>query len=52
MAARQAGLELEDEIERELPEARRYLPLVGTRNPLLGKRMRTESVLAFSRPAA
>jgi hypothetical protein len=47
-AGKLAGLCLIGEVERELPESRRYLPLGGARNAALAKRMRTESVLTFT----
>jgi SAM-dependent methyltransferase len=46
-AGRRAGLELDREDTRHLPERRRYLPLAKTEDPSLGKRMRTETVLTF-----
>jgi hypothetical protein len=49
MAGSHAGLRLEREVVRTLPESKRYLPLKKTANQALGKRMRTESVLTFSR---
>jgi len=49
MAGSHAGLRLEREVVRTLPESKRYLPLKKTGNQALGKRMRTESVLTFSR---
>jgi len=42
-----AGLRLDDEVERELPVNRRYLPMKT--QSALQKRMRTESVLTFSK---
>ncbi len=50
-AAELVGLELIDEVERSLPPNRRYLPPPsepGTSG--LNRRMRTESVVEFSRP--
>lgn len=46
-AGQLAGLRLVSQVERELPESKRYLPLGGANNEALEKRMRTESVLAF-----
>lgn len=46
-AGKLAGLRLTNELERELPESKRYLPLGGAANAALEKRMRTESVLTF-----
>lgn len=48
-AARFSGLELLQEKVRELPDAKRYLPLAKTADPALAKRMRTESVLTFAK---
>jgi SAM-dependent methyltransferase len=48
-AAKHARLRLVKEVERELPESRRYLPLRRTANDALSKRMRTETVLTFCR---
>jgi len=47
VAAKLAGLRLTREIERDLPESRRYLPVGKSTNSALAKRMRTESVLSF-----
>lgn len=44
-AARSNGLQLIERFERELPPARRYLPL--TKSGSLGKRMTTETILDF-----
>lgn len=44
-----AGLELVSEAERELPASSRYLPMTETGS--LSKRMRTETILTFRRPA-
>jgi SAM-dependent methyltransferase len=49
LAGKRAGLRFKREAERELPESKRYLPLKKTADPALSKRMRTESVLTFSR---
>lgn len=48
-AAHMVGLRLVGEMERELPENNRYLPMPTTRAVPLGKRMRTETVLTFSK---
>lgn len=45
-AARMVGLQEISTSERQLPEQSRYLPLTS---PTLGKRMRTETILQFSR---
>ncbi len=49
VAAQQAGLQLVDRNERDLPTQSRYLPPPSRRNDSLGKRMRTESVLTLAR---
>ena len=48
-AGKHVGLRLRKEVERELPESKRYLPLHLTADPALTKRMRTETVLTFGR---
>ena len=45
------GLTLIEEIERPLPENRRYLPVSGTNDNPLKKRMRTETVLTMQKAA-
>lgn len=45
-AGRRAGLRLLNRTERDLPQARRYLPV--TAHGSLSKRMRTETVLTFA----
>lgn len=49
-AAERAGFQLEGWRVRELPDSRRYLPPPSSGGSVLTKRMRTESVLALSRP--
>lgn len=50
-AAEKVGLRRGDIIERTLPPSRRYLPPPGEeQGPNLNNRMRTETVLTFSRP--
>jgi DNA modification methylase len=49
IAARLAGLELNDQAERRIPLHSRYLPLPSNKRSALGKRMRTEIVLTFSK---
>lgn len=41
------GLNLMHQVERELPNRNRYLPMPKGMNEPLGKRMRTESILTF-----
>lgn len=48
-AAKSAGLRLSQQVERNLPANKRYLPSVG--NSALAKRMRTETVLTFKHAA-
>ncbi len=48
LAAKAAGLTLLNENERELPNSSRYLPI--TAGGSLAKRMRTETILTFTRP--
>jgi hypothetical protein len=43
------GLTLANVVERPLPDGSRYLPIGGTSNEQLQRRMRTESVLSFER---
>nr|WP_210316397.1 hypothetical protein [Devosia oryzisoli] len=47
-AGEEAGLIVTSRVERELPEASRYLPLTSDQ---LGKRMRSEIILSFNKPA-
>ncbi len=46
-AGEEAGLVVESRVERDLPEASRYLPLTSDQ---LGKRMRSEVILSFRKP--
>lgn len=41
------GLSLESDVERKLPESKRYLPMPSRSRDPLGRRMRTESVLSL-----
>jgi DNA modification methylase len=50
-AAKAAGLTFLHEETRALPSGSRYLPMPKSLGSALGKRMRTESVLAFERAA-
>jgi SAM-dependent methyltransferase len=47
-AGQLVGLHLVDEVGRDLPPSRRYLPIPEATNAPLGKRMRTESILTFA----
>lgn len=47
-AAQIAGLRLLSSAQRDIPRARRYLPVSGDKNGLLSKRMLVEHVLSFS----
>jgi len=46
-AARSSGLHLVDRATREIPENKRYLPLLNSADSKLSNRMRTEHVLVF-----
>ena len=48
-AALMVGLRVNDEFERELPAQHRYLPMPANKENPLGNRMRTETILTFSR---
>jgi hypothetical protein len=48
--AKLLGFKLESAVERDLPQQSRYLPITG--DGALGKRMRTEAILSFTRQAA
>lgn len=48
-AGRMVGLKMVREIERDLPDQRRYLPMPSQSHVPLGRRMRTESILTFAR---
>lgn len=50
-AASMVGLTLANQMERELPNQSRYLPMPNQSDKPLGKRMRTESVLTFTAAA-
>lgn len=47
-AGSMVGLHLSRQVERELPDRRRYLPMPSGDEAPLGKRMRTESILTFA----
>ena len=46
-AASMVGLALTQQMERELPDQSRYLPIPKQADKPLGKRMRTETILTF-----
>lgn len=48
-AGKMVGLKLAREVERGLPDQSRYLPMPSQSHAPLGRRMRTESILTFSR---
>lgn len=48
-AAQMVGLKLRKKTERDLPPNKRYLPIPERNKNPLGKRMRTETILTFSR---
>jgi 23S rRNA G2445 N2-methylase RlmL len=48
-AGKMAGLKLVHEVERDLPNQNRYLPMPPQSHAPLGGRMRTESILTFVR---
>lgn len=48
-AAKMVGLTLKWRKERDLPDSNRYLPMPKGNTSPLGKRMRTETILSFSR---
>jgi DNA modification methylase len=48
-AASVAGLKLTYQVERDLPNQSRYLPMPKDQNSALGRRMRTETVLTFTK---
>ena len=47
-AGAMVGLRLRKDLERNLPDQRRYLPIPAESNAPLGGRIRTESILTFS----
>jgi len=49
-AAILSGLRMSKRVERDLPQQNRYLPI--TKDGALGKRMRTETILSFTKQAA
>ncbi len=51
MAAEHSGLVLRNRYEREIPENRRYMPLRNAIGSKMSKRMRSEHVLVFGKPA-
>ena len=46
-AARQSGFRVAEHVVREIPENRRYMPLVNARNKSLARRIRCEHILTF-----
>jgi tRNA G10 N-methylase Trm11 len=48
-AGMMVGLRLRKEVERDLPDQHRYLPMPSEATAPLGRRMRTESILTFVR---
>ena len=46
-AARQSGFGVAEHVIREIPENRRYMPLVNARNAALAKRIRQEHIITF-----
>lgn len=48
-AGKMVGLRLVRQVERDLPDQSRYLPMPSKSNVPLGGRMRTESILTFSK---
>ncbi len=48
-AGKMVGLKLVREVERDLPDKSRYLPMPSQSHAPLGGRMRTESILTFTR---
>ena len=46
-AGKMVGLKVVGEVERDLPDQSRYLPIPSQSHAPLGGRMRTESVLTF-----
>lgn len=48
-AGAMVGLKLINEVERDLPDQSRYLPMPSQLHAPLGRRMRTESILTFAR---
>ena len=49
-AGRQSGFHVAEHVVREIPESRRYMPLVNARNTSLGRRIRWEHILTFVKP--
>ena len=49
-AARQSGFQVAEHVVREIPESRRYMPLVNARNTSLARRIRWEHILTFVKP--
>lgn len=49
MAAKQSGFRIISERIRDIPENRRYMPLVNSGGSSLAKRMRTEHILVFEK---
>lgn len=51
VAATQSGFRIADRVIRDIPENRRYMPLVNSEGSSLSKRMRTEHILVFEKTA-
>ena len=49
-AARRSGFRATQHLVRQIPENRRYMPLVNTRNSSLARRIRQEHILTFIKP--
>ena len=49
-AAQQSGFNIVGHSVREIPENRRYMPLLNSRESALSKRMKTESIYTFVKP--
>ena len=49
-AAGQSGFQVAEHVVREIPESRRYMPLVNARNTSLARRIRWEHILTFVKP--
>ena len=47
LAARQNGFDFVKHFERQIPESRRYMPLLNCREYRLSKRMKTEHIITF-----
>ena len=49
-AARRSGFRAAKHLVREIPENRRYMPLMNTRNSSLARRIRREHIVTFVKP--